>query len=59
MVETSLGNAEFCDPSQSFAAQKICIRCIGAWMGQKISAKQLKTSEGIDSSCAKLQVGQK
>ncbi len=24
----------------------------GAWMGQKISAKQLKTSEGVDSSCA-------
>ena len=24
----------------------------GAWMGQKISAKQLKTSEGGDSSCA-------
>lgn len=26
--------------------------CDGAWMGQKISAKQLKTSEGGDSSCA-------
>lgn len=26
--------------------------CDGAWMGQKISAKQLKTCEGDDSSCA-------
>lgn len=26
--------------------------CDGAWLGQKISAKQLKTSEGGDSSCA-------
>ena len=26
--------------------------CDVAWMGQKISAKQLKTSEGGDSSCA-------
>lgn len=24
----------------------------GAWVGQKISAKQLKTCEGGDSSCA-------
>jgi len=24
----------------------------GAWMGQKISAKQLKTTEGVDSSYA-------
>lgn len=24
----------------------------GAWMGQKISAKQLKTLECVDSSCA-------
>lgn len=26
--------------------------CDGACMGQKISAKQLKTAEGVDSSCA-------
>lgn len=30
----------------------IVLRCDGAWVGQKISAKQLKTSEGGDSSCA-------
>lgn len=49
--ETKAGHTKPCIGLQGFAFFEDGT-CDGAWMGQKISAKQLKTSEGDDSSCA-------
>ena len=50
--ETKTGHTKLCIGLQGFACFKVDGMCDGAWMGQKISAKQLKTSGGGDSSCA-------
>lgn len=51
--ETKTGHTKLCIGLQGFVLL-VSWLCDGAWMGQKISAKQLKTSEGSGSSCANI-----